>query len=381
MHRNPFSDAELAARLARVRAEMAAAGLDLALLSSPETIFYLTGLDHWGYFAPHLLIVPLAGDMTLVTRAMERVAVETMVRNAGFAGHADSETAADLAGRLLGGRQGAVGVEAFSSGQSFGFGTALRAGIAAAEWRDITGLVDRLRRVKSAEEQALLRHAARASDAAMAAAIGAAGEGVAEAEIAAQCCAAMIRAGGEPPGFGPFIRPGRRLGEEHTTWGTGRLGPGDRLFLELAGCVGRYHAPQGRLIHLGPVPEADARIAGVCNAAFDAACAALAPGTTAAEVYAAWQGAVDAAGLAAYRRHHCGYVVGIGVPPSWTGGNSVTGLRRDSDLVIETGMTFHILSWLMGTGQGDFFRSDCVLLGPGGAEVLTTTPAGPTGIA
>jgi Xaa-Pro dipeptidase len=35
----------------------------------------------------------------------------------------------------------------------------------------------------------------------------------------------------------------------------------------------------------------------------------------------------------------------------------------------------------MGTGQGDFFRSDCVLLGPGGAEVLTATPAGPTGLA
>ena len=101
---------------------------------------------------------------------------------------------------------------------------------------------------------------------------------------------------------------------------------------------------------------------------------ALRPGALAREVYAAWQRVVDRAGLAHYRRHHCGYLVGIGFPPSWTGGNRVTGLRHDSDLVIRTGMTFHILSWLMGTGAGDYFVSDTVLLGDAGPEVLTTAP-------
>jgi len=69
--------------------------------------------------------------------------------------------------------------------------------------------------------------------------------------------------------------------------------------------------------------------------------------------------------------------MGVGLPPSWTGGNSVTGLRADSDLEIKTGMSFHILSWLMGTGAGDDFLSNTVLLAEGGAEVLTRTPAGP----
>ena len=62
---------------------------------------------------------------------------------------------------------------------------------------------------------------------------------------------------------------------------------------------------------------------------------------------------------------------GVGVPPSWTGGNAVTGLRHDSDLAIEAGMTFHVLSWLMGTGRGDAFVSDTVLVTEGEAEVLT----------
>ena len=118
-------------------------------------------------------------------------------------------------------------------------------------------------------------------------------------------------------------------------------------------------------------------MAEIAAGAFEAVVAALRPGAMARDVYAAWQGVVDEAGLAHYRRHHCGYLVGIGQPPSWTGGNSVTGLRHDSDLVLETGMSFHILSWLMGTGSGDHFISNAVLLGDSGAEVLTQTQTGP----
>jgi Xaa-Pro dipeptidase len=185
----------------------------------------------------------------------------------------------------------------------------------------------------------------------------------------------MYRAGGTYPGFGPFIRPSRRLGEEHTTWSRDPLRRGDAVFLELAGCVGRYHAPLGRLVFIGDPPPGTREIHRVCLDAFDAVLGTLRAGARARHVYAAWQAVVDGAGLAHYRRHHCGYVVGIGFPPSWTGGNTVTGLRHDSDLELQVGMTFHVLSWLMGTGRGDYFVSNTVLLADHGAEVLTTTPA------
>ncbi|HVL20298.1 MAG TPA: Xaa-Pro peptidase family protein [Amaricoccus sp.] len=373
MHRNPFSAGEIDARLARVRAELWARGLAAAVFAAPETVFWLTGLDHWGYFAPHLLVVPAEGVPVLVTRAMERVTIEHQVTAADFAGHPDSETAADraasvLAARGLAGRR--LGLETWTSGMSHGLARRL-AGAVAAEWQDVSGLVDALRRVKSPEEQALVRRAAAVSRAAAAAALDAISDGAREVDVAAACVAAMIRAGGDPPGFGPFIRPGPRIGEEHATWGDGRFRPGERVFIELSGCVGRYHAPLGRLVAIGPVAAADAVMAATAARAFDAAVAALRPGARACDVYAAWQGVVDAAGLAHYRRHHCGYLVGVGVPPSWTGGNTVTGLRHDSDLPIEPGMTFHVLSWLMGTGRGDAFVSETVLVTEAEAEVLT----------
>ena len=70
----------------------------------------------------------------------------------------------------------------------------------------------------------------------------------------------------------------------------------------------------------------------------------------------------------------CGYVVGLGFPPSWTGGSMVVGLRHASDLVLPPGMVFHLLSWLMGTGRGDYFFSNAAVLTDEGCEILTTTP-------
>jgi len=223
-----------------------------------------------------------------------------------------------------------------------------------------------------------MREAARVSDAAAGAATGAMRAGGSEREVAAECQRAMILAGGTYPGFGPFIRSTARLGEEHTTWGDAHFQDGDAVFLELSGCVARYHAPLGRLVHVGRAPDDARAMARTTEEAFEAVLAALRPGALFREVYAAWQGVVDRAGLPHYRRHHCGYLVGIGVPPSWTGGNKVTGLRGDSDIEVRTGMTFHVLSWMMGTGRGDFFLSNTVLLTENGPEVLTRTPTGVT---
>jgi Xaa-Pro dipeptidase len=379
MQDNPFSDAELTRRLAAFRAQLAKRKLDGAVVAAPENVFYLTGLDHWGYFAPHLLIVPLNGVPVLVTRAMEKVSIDKQVRNAVFRGHSDSETAADRTARVLRdlsltGKP--LGLELWTAGLSHGLALSLQQQ-AEARWQDISGLIDDLRLVKSAEEQALMRRAAKVTDAAAGAAIEALGDGVPETEVAAACLAAMTRAGGSPPAFGPFIRPGSRLGEEHATWGDGRYKKGEPVFLELSGCISRYHAPLGRLVHIGGISDADAKMAEIAARAFDAVLEALKPGHKARDVYAAWQSVVDAAGLSHYRRHHCGYCVAIGLSPSWTGGNTVVGLRHDSDLPIREGMSFHILSWLMGTGAGDYFISNAVLLGGNGPEVLTKTATGP----
>src|SRR3546814_4749492 len=66
-----------------------------------------------------ILIVPLQGEVVLVTRAMERVTIANQVRNARFEGHGDHETAAEAAARVLlalGPGLREIGTEQWSSG-------------------------------------------------------------------------------------------------------------------------------------------------------------------------------------------------------------------------------------------------------------------------
>ena len=372
-----FSDAEYERRLAAVRQIMADRELDACLISAPENIYYLSGLSHLGFFAYHLLVVPREGQMTLIARAMERVTVEKLVTEPGrarFHGYGDSADQAEFTCDVL--REMGLAEARLAAEKSTLFlppriTEGIVAGLPQARLVDGSGLVDGLRQVKSAAELAYTRQAARVSDAMMQAAIETARAGVSEQEVAAEVHRAMLLAGGTYPGFGPFIRSTPTLGEEHRTWSARELEVGDALFVELAGCVARYHAPMGRLLYIGQAPPGTEAMARVCLEAFARVTETIGPGVKAREVYQAWQDRVDAAGLGHYRRHHCGYMTGIGFPPSWIGGPMVVGLRHDSDLELQAGMVFHLMSWLMDAGQGDYFVSDTAIVTADGCETLT----------
>ena len=380
MAHDVFPSAELEARLAAVRTLMRDQGLDGIVVTVPENIYYLTGLDHWGFFACHALLVPLEGSMGLMCREMERITVENQVTNAEFFGHADTEEPSDYIVKMIDDRglsTARVGMEKRSLFLTARIAEMTQVSAPNVDWQDCSGLIDDLRLVKSPLEQEYTRKAAVAADAGTLAAIAAIRDGASDYEVSAECMHAMTLAGSEYPGFGPFVRPKTRLGEEHTTWRGEVFHKGDAVFLELAGAYRKYQAPMGRLIYVGEAPEDAERSAQLAIDGMKAICDALKPGATTGNVYQAWQDVADAAGLAHYRRHHCGYLVSIGFPPSWTGGSMVTSLQPGSTRELKTGMTFHAHSWFTNTDVADYFISNTVMLTDNGAEVLTSsTPEG-----
>lgn len=369
-----FPETELNQRLAAVRQIMRDRDLDALIVSVPENIYYLTGLDHWGFFACHVLVVPLEGSMALTCRAMERITVENQVNNAEFYGHGDTEELADYVTRILAERglsSAKLGIEKRSLFMTPRIYEMILAGTPSADWSDSSGIIDDLRLVKSSLEQEYTRKAAAAADAGTLAAIEAIQDGASDYEIAAECHRAMILAGSEYPGFGPFIRPTTRLGEEHTTWRGDVFHDGDAVFLEVGGAYRKYQAPMGRLVYVGSAPQGAESSAELAIRGMQAICDALKPGATAGQVYQAWKDVADGAGLTDYHRHHCGYMVSIGFPPSWTGGSMVTSLQPGSDRVLKAGMTFHAHSWFTNTDVVDYFISNTVMLTETGAENLT----------
>ena len=372
---NVFPTEELNQRLSNVRSQMVEANVDGVVITIPENIYYLTELDHWGFFACHLLVVPREGAMILVCRAMERITIENQVKNARFFGHADHEDPADYivsALSELGLLNSRIGMEKSSLFLTARLAESIQAKTPKVEWHDTSNLVSALRMVKSPLEMEYVRKAAKAADAGMLAAINTTRDGASDYEVAAECSRAMILAGSEYPGFGPFVRPTSRLGEEHTTWRGEIFRNGEAVFLEIAAAYRKYQAPMGRLVYVGNAPDGAEKSVQLAIDGMKAINSAIKPGAKAGDAYAAWREVARKGGLKDYERHHCGYLVSIGFPPSWTGGSMVTALAPNSKLELKVGMTLHTHSWFTNTDCVDYFISNTSLLTEDGCEVLTS---------
>tara|TARA_Y100001968_G_C19318312_1_gene697904 strand:- start:102 stop:1196 length:1095 start_codon:yes stop_codon:yes gene_type:complete len=350
--------------------------LDGLIVSTPENIYYLTGLDHWGFFACHILIVPLEGELVIVARAMEGATVSNQVRNARFEGHADTQDTGKFFASIIKaeGLSGSrLGLEKKSLFLTAHIAENLRDSLPSVEWFDVSELIHNLRLILSPLEQKYVRRAAEAADVGTSAAIEVLREGVSDYEVAAECHKAMILAGSEYPGFGPFIRStSRRPGDEHTTWRGDIFETGDPVLLEVGAAYRKYQAPMGRLVYVRDCPKDAHNAAELAICGMQAITQATQPGVTVGSVYDAWHNVAKDAGLAEYHRHHCGYLIGIGFPPSWTGGSKVTGISRAGNMKLQSGMALHLHSWFTETGKGDYFISNTALLTDQGCEILTT---------
>ncbi|MEE2689929.1 MAG: Xaa-Pro peptidase family protein [Pseudomonadota bacterium] len=413
----PFGPEEYAERLARVRKSIAERGLDGMLISGPENIYYLTGLSYLGYFAYQILVVPLDGEPSLITRAMEHATIRDKVPNVRHVKYSDgvaplpppSENGEDLALAGDGGirpwstslgvairnagpgaamfeeparatvqaiedsglAEGRIGIESSSSLFPYGIGSAIIGALPKATFEHASNLVTDVRLIQSPNELKFTRKAAEVTDSMILAGIAAAGAGVPQPDVMAAIYQTMFHRRGTYPGFVPLVRATHTLEHEHGSWEDQRLGRKDILFLEMSGCIERYHAPAGRLCFIGGAAKSAYDMQRVCEEAIEAAASRIRPGVAAEDVYAAWQGVVDRAGLEGYRRHHCGYAVGIGFPPSWSGGGVPLGLRAGSKMQLRAGMVFHLMSWLLRTRRGDYFLSDTVVVTETGCERLT----------
>lgn len=365
---------EHATRIAELRARMARQRLAAIAVASPENIYYFTGLDHHGYFAFSLLLIPADGQPILITREMERPTIRAQVPNCRHLTFGEGETPASVivdALTELVAPTDSVAVEESAMFFPPAIYSCLRSNMPRIQWTDGTSLLVEARAVKSNTELTHTRNAAAVSNMAMRAGIEAIGMGVPEREVAAAVSHAMFNAGGQQPGFTPLIRPLSILDQEHVSWGERKLVEGTGLFMELSGCVRRYHAPLSRTVYIGHTPPGAREAHAAALAGLNAAREALRSGARTGEVYSAWQHAVTGGtSSSAPLRHHCGYLVGIGFPPSWVGGGEVLGIRHDGQVSIRAGMTFHLMSWI--TQPVGHVVSDTALVTETGAELLTT---------
>lgn len=375
----PFSDAEFQRRLLGVRSGMQERGLAAFLSFTPENMYYLTGHDSPGYYFYQTCVVTQHTKPVNVLRRNE--STNTLGRSwsrlaVAFGDREDPVEATIGLLAELGVVGQNIGVEPdswFITPERY---LQLQAAVERRGGRvlPVSGLVERLRVVKSAEELVYTRAAARALERPMRIAIEASREGTTENDVAALAVAELIRSGCEYAGLPPFITSGPRSRLCHSTWSGRRYQRGDVLNYELPGVINRYCAALMRCGTVGP-PDAElSRRSAVVQEALENVIAAIKPGRTSDEIHQVNTDTFRKHGyahlLAGYRT---AYSVGINYPPDWGEGHAMS-IWQGDQRPLRAGMTFHLVPGFIDAERYLIVISDTVLVTETGCEVLTSFP-------
>ena len=369
-----FDDAEYAARLAKVRAAMAAEGIDLFVTTSPGNVCYLVGHFTQAVRDLMFLAVPLEGTPLLQLPFFELPRFEASgigadVTNSWLLGEDPAESVVKELGRR-GMSTGSIAVDTGDIYTPYDITAGLLEGLDA---KPIRNLVERVRIAKSPAELAYLREAAVTTDAATQAALDAFGEGVVDYDIAAAALEAMVRAGSEFIVSDPYICVGWRTGAPHSNRGGWVTRARDPLFIELGGTRARYTAPIMRCAVAGEPSREIRELADTSNKVADALIGAMKAGVTVSDIAAVGHAAVEPVLDWIIFHHTYGYPVGLSFPPGWLDCPYFL-LNARNNATLEAGMVFHLPLMLRVKGEYGTGCSETVIITEDGAEVLSKLP-------
>ncbi len=370
-----FPIAEYERRLRELRQRMQDRLLDAVVISDPENLAYLCGHQTTGYSFFQALVVPLEDEPVSVTRQMEASNIEkrTWVEDARYysdTGDALQMLYSVLTDLKLSGKQ--VGYERnsyfFPAYQQDRFHNLFIDG----NLLDCYGIVEEGRICKSEAEIDLMREAAKATEAGMQAGLEAVAEGATENDIAAAACDAMFRAGGEYPAVLPYITSGPRTMIGHATWEGRTVQPNEHVFLEMAGCVQRYHTAMMRTAVLGEPNRSMRRAEKIMMNALNEVEDLIRPGVTVSDVDGLVRRIINDNDFGASLITRAGYSIGIAFAPAWDEGYMLS-LKQGSPDVLKKGMTLHIIPWMWGIdGDKTCGISDTVHVTEDGCESFFT---------
>ena len=381
----PFSDAEYERRLERTREGMARKGIEVLLVTDPSNMAWITGYDGWSFYVHQGVLVFHDADPVWWGRNQDaNGAVRTVwMGDDRVIGYADNYVQSterhpmeDLAQRLIGmGLEGPrLGVEMENYYFSARAYLAVQEALPQARLIDATALVNWERGIKSAEEIAFMRKAARISEKIVDMLVERVEPGVPKNEIVARIQHDAIMGTnddwGDYAAIVPLLPSGSDAAAPHLTWDGRPFVSGEATFFEISGCYRRYHAPFCRTIFLGEPPDifraAEAALVEGLEAGLDAAHA----GNRACDIAEALAAPLERAGIE--RGARCGYPIGMSYPPDW--GERTVSLRPEDETVLQPGMTFHFMPGLWMSDWGLEITESILIRDNGPAETFCNRP-------
>jgi Xaa-Pro dipeptidase len=318
-----FARQEFAARRRRTCAEMAKAGLDGLLIFRQESMYYLTGYDTSGYSMFQGMYLGADGALALLTRSADQrqARLTSVIEDIRiWTDREGADPSAELRDMVAdyGGRGKRIGAEYHAYGLTAQRGKMVDTAFAGfCELVDASDLVRLLRLVKSPAELAFLRQAGRLVDEACEVSQRMTVPRASVGAIYGEMMSTIMRGDGDPTASRWPMGAGEEalLVRYHT--GHGTVAPRDQVQFEIAAAYRHYHAALMYVILTGEPDPRHRDMFDACAGALDACEAALRPGNTVGEVFAAHAEVLTRAGYAGHFLNACGYTMGATYPPTW----------------------------------------------------------------
>ncbi len=385
----PFTQEEFAGRLTRIRGAMAAAGIDCLFLSSPESMYYVSGYVCMWYHtespvewsATNGIAVHVDHDR-FIHFETEREAVLTRT----FAVSKDTryfpkssyrDGTAFIAAELEaeGWLKGSVGLEMHAMRPNRAVSDRFQAAFEAAGAKVVDGslILRDVRWVKTPAEMACLKEGCRIAAAGLERAREVLAPGVTELEVQGEVICAMAKAGGELQSMMMPVLSGKKSNAAHAIATRRRMRQGETVTIDVAGVCKRYHINCARTFSLGE-PAADVKdVADRSAAVMDVVRDCLRPNLPVREFNDKVKAHYEAEGLWTSRGWIGGYEMGIGFLSDWVGNFVYDPLaEKNADRLFEPGTAVnHEIQIFLPRHVGQFFMIECLLFEDDRASLAT----------
>ncbi len=345
-------------RLARLRADLPAHGLDGAVICHSPNVRYLSGFS-----GSNGLLLVLSKEACLITDFRYEDQAEEEVNATVEVLLATDGVIAALADRLA--DRTHVRSLAFEAEHvTVRDRRELGERCASVLWEDMPPAVEGMRAIKAPDEVDRLAAAVDVAERALDEALSTVREGMAERELAAELEYRLAKHGSEGPAFDTIVASGERTALPHASPSERRLAEGDLLLLDFGATVDGYRSDITRTVVLGAARPWQREIHEHVLEAQAAALEALVPGCPAREVDRAARDLLEAVGLGERFGHSIGHGIGLEV-------HEGPRLYRESKDVIQVGNVVTVEPGVYLSGEGGVRVEEDVEVVDGGYRVLT----------
>lgn len=342
-------------RLSNIIGSMIKHGLEQMIISSPASIFYLTG--KWIESGERMLVLYVNADGKCKLIINELFPLED-IQGLEKVVYNDSEDSVQILSGIIEDKK--LGIDKNWPSHFLIKLMDRKKGLAFVNGSPI---VDEVRMIKDAEEIQLMREASLVNDKVMAEIVTLIGQGYDETKVCKLLSEVYEKHGTDSFSFYPLIAYGANAAEPHHESDKTVIKNGDSVIIDIGGLTNRYCSDMTRTVFYGRVSEQAKEVYNIVLEANKRGIEAVRPGVRCCDIDGAARKFIEDAGYGEYFTHRTGHNIGIEV-------HEFPDISSVNEMEVKPGMIFSVEPGIYLPGKLGVRIEDLVVVTETGCEVL-----------